>query len=115
MLETTLKRPAIPLSSSEEAAPIPVVAGAPAAAEAISPPGEPEPAPAVEETSAIPASDIDAVQATSQEDAGFVPVVEESHPVEVSTATDTPPGQEAVLEQTRVPAEQDPPPPLQAP
>ncbi len=110
MLETTLKRPAITLSSSEEAAPIPVVAGAPAAAEAISPPGEPEPAPAVEETSAIPASDIDAVQATSQEDAGFVPVVEESHPVEVSSATETPVEQEAVLEQTGVPAEQEPAP-----
>ncbi len=112
MLETTLKRPAITLSSSEEAAPIPVVAAdAPAAAEAISPPGEPEPAPAVEETSAIPASDIDAVQAASQENAGFMPVLEESHPVEVGSATEeVPVEQEAVLEQTCVPTEQEPAP-----
>src|SRR6266436_4932154 len=108
MLETTLKRPAITLSSSEEAAPIPVVAAdAPAAAEAISPLGEPEPAPAVEETSAIPASDIDAVQAASQENAG---VVEESHAVEVGSATEVPVEQEAVLEQTGVPTEQEPAP-----
>src|SRR5260370_37572396 len=112
MLETTLKRPAITLSSSEEAAPIPVVAAdAPAAAEAISPPGEPEPAPAVEETSAIPASDIDAVQAASQENAGFMSVLEETHPVEVGSSTEeVPVEQEAVLEQTCVPTEQEPAP-----
>src|SRR5260221_8744396 len=110
MLETTLKRPAVTLSSSEEAAPIPVVADAPAAAEAISSPGEPEPASAVEETSAIPASDIDAVQAASQENAGFMPVVEESHPVEVRSATEIPVEQEAVLEQIGVPTEQEPAP-----
>src|SRR5260370_11542380 len=110
MLETTLKRPAIPLSSSEEAAPIPVVAGAPAAAEAISPPGEPEPAPAVEDTSAIPASDIDAVAATSQENDGFLPVVDWSHPLEARSATDIPVAQQANFLHTCVPTDQQPSP-----
>ena len=107
MLETTLKRPAVTLSSSEEAAPIPVDADAPAAAEVLALPGEAAPAPPVEETSAIPASDGDAVQAASQESAS---VVEESPPVEVHSAAEAPVEQEAVLEQTSVPAEQEPAP-----
>lgn len=105
MLETTLKRPAVTLSSSEEAAPIPVVADTLAAAEAISPPGEPEPV--VEETppaDAIPASAIDAVQAALQENAD---VVEETHQVEVSSASETLVESTAEPEQTDVPIEQE--------
>jgi hypothetical protein len=101
MLETTLKRPAVTLSSSEEAAPIPVVADTLAAAEAISPLGEPEPV--VEETppgDVIPASAIDAVQENAD-------VVEGSHQVEVSFASETLVESTAEPEQTDVPIEQE--------